>query len=61
MDKATWEFKKNTSSYVWKDFSIQREYMPDRWAAYQGKTEIYDSRDLMEAMDYCEKLQERLE
>ena len=61
MDKATWEFKANTSRYVWKGFVIRPTYMPERWVAYQGRTKIYESSDLMAAMDYCEKLQERLE
>ena len=61
MDKATWEFKENTSSFIWKGCAIQPDDVPDKWVAYQGKTMIYDSWDLMAAMDYREKLQERLE
>ena len=61
---TTVQWRKAENGYVWQNFKIEEVEMafsaPPQWKVIHEGLTITTLQDLLEAMDYCEKMAERL-
>ena len=54
MSIAAWERRKGM--YVWKDFTLVFSRSDKTWRILHHGNPIHEAKDLLAAMDYCEKV-----